>query len=161
MLKHIGKQQDRKVAIVFRQVPNEDHMCLVVYTETMPVAMHDALIRVIESNSAQVSESLGDVLFRELFADGRPMLQTLHGEGMLKKVQTKQIIVTPNSSSSVNLEEMNKILTEMSMGNDAIKRLQELDAQSGMNGSQSRKDDFGREIGAPLDRGPIVAITWH
>ena len=31
MIKHIGKHGDRKVAIVFREVPGETHMCLVIY----------------------------------------------------------------------------------------------------------------------------------
>ena len=29
MIKHIGKHGDRKVAIVFREVPGEEHMTLV------------------------------------------------------------------------------------------------------------------------------------
>jgi len=98
IVKHVGKHGDRKVAIVFREVPGEEHMALVVYPETLPVQMHDALMRTIEGAQAQTAENLGDALFRELFPDGRPMLQTFHSEGMLKKVQTKQVVVTPNPS---------------------------------------------------------------
>ena len=115
MIKHVGRHGDRKVAIVFREVPGEEHMCLLVYTETLPIAMHDAMVRAIESAACQTAENLGDALFRELFSDGRPMLQTLHAEGMLKKVQTKQVVVTPNPSSHVNLEEMNTILRKMKL----------------------------------------------
>lgn len=154
MIKHIGKQGDRKVAIVFREIPGEEHMALVVYTETMPVAMHDSLMKAIEGPGAQSAESLGDVLFRELFNDGRPMLQTLHAEGMLKKVQTKQIVVTPNATSHVNLEEMNKIISEMNSGAEALERLQQLEAQQGMTGTVNPKDDFGREVGAPRNVNP-------
>lgn len=152
MIKHIGKHGDRKVAIVFREVPGEEHMCLVVYTETMPVAMHDALMRAIESPSAQTAENLGDALFRELFSDGRPMLQTLHAENMLKKVQTKQVVVTPNPSSHVNLEEMNNIIREMKTGEDAIRKLADLESNRGMTGKVRPRDQFGREIGAPIDQ---------
>ena len=154
MIKHIGKHGDRKVAIVFREIPNEEHMALVVYTETMPVAMHDSLMKIIENTSSQNSDSLGDVLFRELFNDGRPALQTLHAEGMLKKVQTKQIVVTPNATSHVNLEEMNRIINEMAQGAEAIERLQTLDNQSGMTGTVNQRDEFGREIGAPNQVNP-------
>lgn len=152
MIKHVGRHGDRKVAIVFREVPGEEHMALVVYTDTLPVAMHDTMMRVIEGPVAQNSDSLSDVLFRELFNDGRPMLQTLHAEGMLKKVQTKQVVVTPNPSSHVNLEEMNNILREMNAGEQAIKRLAELDANKGMTGKVRPRDEFGREIGAPIDQ---------
>ena len=151
MIKHVGKHGDRKVAIVFREVPGEEHMCLVVYTETLPIAMHDALMRALESPTCQTAENLGDALFRELFNDGRPMLQTLHAEGMLKKVQTKQIVVTPNPSSHVNLGEMNDIIRKMKLGDEAIKEMANLDANRGMTGKVRPRDDYGREIGAPTD----------
>jgi hypothetical protein len=126
-------------------------MALVVYPETMPVQMHDTLMKVIESEIGQTAESLGDALFRSLFPDGRPMLQTLHSEGMLKKVQTKQIVVTPNARSHVNLEEMNNILRKMKLGESAIREMADLDKNRGMS-NYKRKDDYGREIGAPVDR---------
>jgi len=152
MIKHVGRHGDRKVAIVFREVPGEEHMCLVVYTETLPVAMHDALMRTIESPTSQAAENLGDALFRELFNDGRPMLQTFHAEGMLKKVQTKQVVVTPNPSSHVNLEELNEILRKMKLGESAVREMASLDANRGMTGKVRPRDAFGREIGAPIDQ---------
>ena len=152
MIKHVGRHGDRKVAIVFREVPGEEHMCLLVYTETLPVAMHDAMMRAIESPTCQTAENLGDALFRELFSDGRPMLQTLHAEGMLKKVQTRQVVVTPNPSSHVNLEEMNEILRKMKLGESAIREMANLDANRGMTGKVRPRDAFGREIGAPTDQ---------
>jgi len=151
MIKHIGKHGDRKIAIIFREIPGEEHMCLVVYPETLPVSMHDALMRTIEGAQAQTAENLGDALFRELFPDGRAMLQTFHAEGMLKKVQTKQVVVTPNPSSHVNLEEMNAILRKMKLGESAIREMADLDKNRGMS-NYKRKDDYGREIGAPVDR---------
>jgi len=152
MIKHVGKHGDRKVAIVFREVPGEEHMCLVVYTETLPVAMHDAMMRVLESPACQAADSLGDALFRELFSDGRPMLQTLHAEGMLKKVQTRQVVVTPNPSSHVNLEEMNDIIRKMKLGDEAIREMANIDANRGMTGKVRPRDDYGREIGAPTEQ---------
>ena len=149
MIKHIGKHSDRKVAIVFREVPGEEHMCLVIYPDVLPVSMHDAIMKTLESAEGQSADNLGDALFRSLLPDGRPMLQTLHSEGMIKKVQTKQITVTPTPASHVNLEEMNAILNEMKMGEDAVKRLADLDSNRGMTGKVRQRDDFGREVGAP------------
>jgi hypothetical protein len=158
MIKHIGKHGDRKVAIVFREVPGEDHMCLVVYPDVLPVAMHDAMMKVIESEPGQAAENLGDALFRSLFNDGRPMLQTLHTEGMIKKVQTRQVTVTPTATSHVNLEEMNGIIRKMKLGEDAIREMAELDSNRGMTGKVKQKDDFGREVGAGSNlRGAQVA----
>jgi hypothetical protein len=150
MIKHIGKHGDRKVAIVFREVPGEEHMALVVYPETLPISFHDAIMKVIESPVGQQADNLGDALFRSLLSDGRPMLQTLHVEGMIKKVQAKQVTVTPGGNSTVNLDEMNGIIRKMKMGEDAIREMAELDANKGYTGKARRRDDYGREVGAPV-----------
>jgi hypothetical protein len=151
MIKHIGKHGDRKVAIVFREVPGEEHMALVIYPDVLQVSMHDSIMKVIESPVGQEAENLGDALFRSLLPDGRPMLQTLHSEGMIKKVQAKQVVVTPNASSHVNLDEMNGIIRKMKMGEQAIKEMADIDANRGITGKARRRDDFGREVGAPVD----------
>lgn len=131
MLKHIGRHGDRKVAILFREVPNEDHMCLVCYPETLPTHIHDSIMKTLESDIGQQATNLADALHRNLLPDGRPQLEALHREGMIKKVPTSQVIVTPTSQSSVKLDEMNKIIKEMEQGADALKRLQEIDNATG------------------------------
>lgn len=131
-LKHVGKHGDRKVAIIFREVPGEPHMCLVTYTETLNQHIHDPLIKCIESDIGQHAESLSDALNRTLGMDGNPILYTLHREGLLKKVQTENIVVTPNANTKIKLNELNKILTEMKQGEDAVKRMAELDKSRGL-----------------------------
>lgn len=112
-LKHIGKQGDRKVAVVFRTIPNEDHMALVIYPETLPAAWHDTIMRVLESPEGQASNELADVLHRNLLPDGRNILETLHSERMLKRVRTDTVTVTPTPQSSVRLDELNTMLRQM------------------------------------------------
>jgi hypothetical protein len=148
-IKHVGKHGDRKVAILFREVPGEDHMCLVVYPDVMPSHMHDALIKAIETPEAQQAEQLADAVHSKLFPDGRPILTALHAEGMIKKVQTEQVVVTPTPSATVKLSELNNILREMKTGAQAINKLAELDANSGYTGKATRRDDFGRELRPP------------
>lgn len=131
-IRHVGKQADRKVAIIFREVPGEPHMCLVTYTETLNQHIHDPLIKCIESDIGQNSKELADALNRTLTHDGRPILQLLHMEGLLKKVNTEQIVVTPNSSTKLKLSELNKILNEMQQGEQAVKRMAELDQSRGL-----------------------------
>jgi len=130
--RHVGKQGDRKVAVVFREVPGEDHMCLVVHTELLNQHIHDPLIQCIESDIGQNSEHLADALNRTHTKDGRIILQVLHAEGQLKKVQTSQILMTPSPNQSIRLNELNTILNEMKQGESAVKRLQELDNSRGM-----------------------------
>jgi hypothetical protein len=118
--------------------------------------MHDAIMRVIDSPEGQAADNLGDALFRNLLPDGRAMLQTLHVEGMIKKVQCKQVTVTPTPSSHVNLEEMNSIIREMKTGEEAVRRLAELDGNRGMTGKVRQRDDFGREVGAPVPQNYVA-----
>jgi len=131
-LRHVGKIGDRKVAIIFREVPGEPHMCLVTYTETINAHIHDPMMKCIESDIGQNSENLADALNRTHTADGRIILQVLHAEGQLKKVQTAQVVMTPTPSTKIKLDELNNILNEMKQGEDAIKRLAELDKSLGL-----------------------------
>ena len=132
MLKHIGRHGDRKVAIVFREIPGEDHMCLVVYPDVLPTHIHNSVLSVLESAPGQAATTLADVFHRNLLPDGRPILEALHREGMLKKVATNQVIVTPTATSSVKLDELNRLVKEMESGDDARRRMSELDANTGI-----------------------------
>lgn len=131
-LRHVGKHGDRKVAIVFREVPGEPHMCLVVYTELLNRTVHDPLIKCIESDIGQNSKNLADALNRTHTTDGHIILQKLHAEGQLKKVQTELIVMTPAPNTQIKLNELNKILDEMETGEAAVKKLAEMDSQMGM-----------------------------
>jgi hypothetical protein len=132
MLKHIGRHGDRKVAILFREVPGEDHMCLVVYPEVLPSHIHDSIMKTLESDVGQQSSNLAEALHRNMLPDGRVQLTALHQEGMIKKIPTNQVIVTPNAQSSIKLDELNKIVREMETGQAAVDRLKELDASQGL-----------------------------
>lgn len=131
-LKHIGKIGDRKVAVVFRQIPGEEHMCLVVFTELLNQNIHDPLITTIESDIGQFSKDLGDALNRSYTRDGKIILQVLHHEGMMKKVQTSQVLMTPSPNQHIKLSELNTILNEMDKGEEAVKKLAEMDRSRGL-----------------------------
>jgi hypothetical protein len=131
-IRHVGKHGDRKVAIVFREVPGEAHMCLVTYTELLNQNIHDPMIKCIESDIGQSSENLADALNRTFTNDGRPILQVLHLEGQLKKVNTELIVMTPQPNVRIKLNELNKILDEMKTGEEAVKKLEEMDKSLGI-----------------------------
>jgi len=131
-LRHVGKHSDRKVAILFRQVPNEDHMCLVIYPETLPAAWHDAIMKVLESEKGQQAKEFGEALHAAMLPDSRLILETLHNERMIKKIRTSDVIVTPNSEAKIRLDELNKMLNEMELGDAAIKKMAENDASRGL-----------------------------
>ena len=131
-MKHVGKHGDRKVCILFRQVPGEDHMCLCIYPEVLPAHWQDSIQKALESDVAQQSEELADALHRSFLPDGRPVLETLHQERMIKKLRTSDVIVTPTPDAKIRLDELNKMLNEMKQGEAAIKKMAENDASRGM-----------------------------
>jgi hypothetical protein len=144
IIKHVGKHNNKRCIILFKTVPNEDHMCLVVYPETMPKHIHDDIMSSLESAAGQNEKEFADYLFRQTLSDGNNALETLHREGMIKKVPTNQVIVTPNAKSTIRLDELNGILGKMAQGEEAIKELANLDANAGMSGK--RKMNEGRDI---------------
>jgi hypothetical protein len=156
-LRHVGKHGDRKVAIVFREVPNEPHMCLVVYTETLNRTVHDPLVKCIESDIGQNSNNLADALNRTHTTDGIIILQKLHAEGQLKKVQTEQIVMTPAPNTRIKLNELNKILDEMEKGEAAVKKLAEMDNQLGMQDPAQVARRMRGDVVPELDASPIQA----
>lgn len=131
-LKHIGRHGDRKVAVLFREVPQEGHMCLVIYPDTLPAPWESSIMKVLESEVGQQAENFADALHRSLLSDGRVILETLHREKMIKKIRTADVVVTPRANSSIRLDELNKLLNEMKQGESAIKRLAENDAAQGL-----------------------------
>ena len=142
MIKHVGRHSNKRVVILFKTVPGEDHMCLVVYPDTLPRHIHDDLMKALESDVGQQAKEFAEYLFRYTMTDGQTCLQTLHQEGMIKKVPTNQVIVTPDAKSNVRLDELNSILSKMAMGEEAIKELAELDKGMGMSGKKKKKPEL-------------------
>jgi len=145
IIKHVGKHSNKRCIILFKTVPNEDHMCLVVYPDTMPKHIHDDIMSSLESAPGQNEEEFANYLFRQTLSDGNNSLETLHREGMIKKVPTNQVIVTPNAKSTIRLDELNQILGKMSQGEEAIKQLADLDNNAGLTGKK-RQISEGRDI---------------
>jgi hypothetical protein len=148
MIKHVGKHNSKKIVLLWRRVPNDGHMALVLYSDTLPRMIHDEVMKQLESPIGQNAKELSDVLFRTTMADGRNCLEALHREGFIKKVPTSQVLITPTTKSTVRLDELNDILDEMEKGQESIKRLQDLDAQAGMQTKKPRVRE-GREVGMP------------
>jgi hypothetical protein len=147
MLKHVGKHNDKRCVIVFRKIPELEHMALVVYSDLLPRMVHDEIMKALESPQGQEAKELSDVLFRTIMADGHNCLESLHRNGLLKKVPTNQVLVTPTSNSSVRLDELNDILDEMQKGEEAVKRLQDIDSSRGYTGKKAPRRAEIQEVG--------------
>jgi hypothetical protein len=132
--KHVGVANGKKVIIVQRQLTGDDsHMAAVLYSDILPSRYHDDVMKVLESAEGQQSWEFRDVLQRRMMADGNNMLQALSSENYIKRVSQNAIIVKPNSKSSIRLDELNKLLNEAGRGESAVKKLEKMDAELGMN----------------------------
>lgn len=113
-LKHIGrlKKNKRRAIIAYRTVPNAPTYALVVLTESLPADEHDSLIKLVESASGQLAHELADAMYRTVMPDGRNMLAALHATGQLRKVATNEIEMTPDTYTTIGLDELNDIIAQ-------------------------------------------------
>ena len=113
-MKHIGRMKEtgRKVAVVFRTIPGDPHSALVVQTENIKDADHDKLMTLIESNTGQTADELADAMTRTPLGDGSMMLNSFHLTGKLTKVSTSDVEMTPDTASTISLDELNKMIAE-------------------------------------------------
>jgi len=130
--KHVGTVNNKKVIIVQRQMSgDESHMAVVIYSEIMPSKYHDDVMKVLESEEGQQAYEFRDILERRMMADGNNMMQALSQENYLKRVPASNVMITPNSKSSMRLDELNKLLGEVGKGPDAINRLERMENNPG------------------------------
>jgi len=113
-IKHIGrlKTNKRKLVVPYRTIPNDPYSCLVVFVDTLSADEHDSLMRITESAAGQQSYELAEVMNRTFLSDGRNMLVGFHKTGKLQKIATSDVEMIPNSTSSVGLDELNKLIAE-------------------------------------------------
>jgi hypothetical protein len=157
-IKHVGKHGDRKVLVLYRQVPGEDHMCLVIYPDNLLAHWQDTIQKVTESDTGQQAKELADALHRSLLPDGRPILETLHNERMIKKLRTADVIMTPRTDSSIRLDELNKMLNEMELGDAAVRRMAENDASRGLvDPTVKRRAEAEYKAGQQAPQAPFQA----
>jgi len=113
-LKHVGRlaRNKKSVVVAYRTIPNDPENCLVVTTETLMSDEHDALMRLVESPAGQSSNELAEAMARDTLPDGRNMLAAFHSTGKLNKFPTKEVEMVPDRSTTIMLNELNKIIAE-------------------------------------------------
>ena len=112
--KHLGRilSTGRKCLIAYRTIPNDAFNCLIIQTELLDPAYHDALINLVESNAGQSAYEFAEALARTMFPDGTNMLHNLHLRGQLTKMPTDAVEVLPNNLTSILLSDLNQMIAE-------------------------------------------------
>ena len=133
MMKHVGRHGEKRVAVIFREVPGEEHMALVTYPDQLKQATHDDLMNAIQSLKGQEASHLGEALHGMTGTDGQTILNMLHREGFMKKVRTQDVIMMPRPNTpGARLDEINDIIRGMETGSEAAAKMAKLDAQAGL-----------------------------
>jgi hypothetical protein len=113
-MKHVGKMKNNgaKVVIAYRTIPGDPNSALVVGTQQLMDAYHDSLMSLVDSETGQQADELADVMAVRRFPDGSNMLQHVHANGLMKKVPTAGVLVTPDNKTSIPLDELNKLIAD-------------------------------------------------
>lgn len=139
-LKHVGRisATKKKCVVAYRTLPGDAHFCLIVPTENLPDSYHDSVINLVESNAGQAAYEFAEAMSRTTFPDGSNMLAALHTQGRLLKVKTSDIEMTPSTTVSILLSELNQIIAEqrglavddLSLKNANADKVKELDTSA-------------------------------
>jgi len=115
-IKHVGrlKKNQRKVVVAYRVIPGENppKNSLVIDTATLSDADHDTLIKTVESNSSQTAFEFAEVMARTQLSDGANMLARFHSTGKLQPMPMTEVEMTPNTATTIGLDELNKIIAD-------------------------------------------------
>jgi hypothetical protein len=114
MHKHVGriKKSQRKVIVAYRTLPGDPNSCVCVTTENLEAADHDSLIKLVESNAGQNSYEFVQAMARTSLSDGSNMLARFHTTGKMIKMPTDEVEMTPDLSTKIDLDELNRIIAE-------------------------------------------------
>lgn len=150
-LKHIGKIKNTgsKVLVVFRTLPGESNMALVLPVATLPDVYHDTLMQMVESDQAQDCFEFGEIMFMRNFPDGRPVLTAMQQDNRLHKVATDTVIMTPGPTSEVPLDQLNLLIAEQK--NVAVD-----DLYTFVKGAPKKTDAKVETIAEAKDLEPVV-----
>jgi hypothetical protein len=130
MTRHIGVMNNtgNKVAIVFMSLPGDEGNCLVIDTDSLPDMFQQTMRRLIDSEDAQQSENLADILDRRVSPDGSntSLLTKFHQSGRLQKVSVDLVTLTPNKGTKWPLKDVLSSI-RASKNPDVINDLSDMD----------------------------------
>jgi hypothetical protein len=150
-LKHIGRTKNTgvKLLVVFRTLPGESNMTLVLPVANLPDSYHDSIMTLVETEQAQDAFEFGEIMFTRTFPDGRPMLQALQADGRLQKIPTDTVIMTPTTQDTIDLSQLNILIAEQK--NCAVD-----DLYTFVSGAPKKSDATVEDIAKVKDLAPSV-----
>jgi hypothetical protein len=109
-MRHVGRtaNTDRRIVVVFMQIPGREDHALVVDTDALPQKYHDDLMAVVEGEG-QGTVDLGDILGRrKMTYTGHDIMSSLHQAGVLQAMPISNIIMLPQPNRGIPLADILK-----------------------------------------------------
>lgn len=156
-IKHVGRMKGNgsKILVVFRTLPGESNMALVLPVANLPDTYHDSIMKLVETDQAQDAFEFGEIMFTRTFPDGRPMLQALNADNLLQKFPTDTVEMTPAPGTEIGLHQLNTLIAEQK--NCAIDDLYTFVAGAPKKATIEEiveVKDLGRDVGEPRRQEP-------
>lgn len=113
-MKHMGKMKNNgaRIVIAYRTIPGDPQSALVIGTQQLADSYHDSLMSLLESDAGQQTDEFADIMASHRFPDGSNMLHLVHRNGWMVKVPTTGVLITPDTKTSIPLDELNVIIAE-------------------------------------------------
>lgn len=108
IMRHVGKttNTDRRLVVVYMQIPGREDHALVVDTDSLPTKYHDDLMQVVQGE-AQKEPVLANILSRRIMpSTGVDMMSSLHHANQLQAVPISNIVMLPAPNQGVPLSKL-------------------------------------------------------
>lgn len=118
--KHVGKttNTDRRIVVVYMQIPGREDHALVVDTDALPARYHDDLMTIVQGEG-QHSTVLADILSRRIMPyTGADMLSTLHAANALQAIPISNVIMLPQPNHGIPLTDVLKHMGKSTIPTD-------------------------------------------
>lgn len=123
-MKHVGMVANtgKRCIVVFREIYDErgnvtePDNCLVIETDTLPDHAHQDIISITQSEPAQRTGNLYEVLARTRMTEGSIALAWLHNNNRLIKYNTNNVFMVPDSTTKIRLDKINRIIALQKAG---------------------------------------------
>lgn len=109
MKRHIGilNNTGARVAVIFRELPDDPSSCLIAEMDRLPDRYHDPLQEILNSKEAAQTHDFYTVLHRRRLPDGNNALQGFHTNGLLRKVKVEEVDMIVGPHQHVPLKMIN------------------------------------------------------
>jgi hypothetical protein len=116
--KHVGVYGGKPCVVVFRELPQDLDHALIISSNSLDGQFHDDVMSVIDSEEAQSSNDISEVLHRRRLSDGENMLNALHTRGKLQRVPVDMVTMTPYPNQEIALKELNAEIRKIQTGSN-------------------------------------------